>query len=506
MRRKQIIILGIVMGAALAGLLLTQAKYFQTAFKLKRSQFDYLVNRSIDQVVGFLEEQYSARLHAKASLLDNLPMQKAGGLYTTPICPGLHSDLPINGINIGIGYSETPLKYENSLSSGSLGQNGNNNLMNSIEKSRQALQERYGKAYDLVVVAHGEEPAGLSLEELIRETDLKGAIGEYLKENGLAAQAEYAVKEGGRFISMSSRFFERESSFTYHRKIYLGEEGTLFLSFPDETEDIVSVVLLLLPGLLITFLLVGCFTLCLMEIVKQKKLSVIKNDFINNMTHEFKTPISTISLAAQMLNDNAVRKSPKMLEHISTVINDETKRLRFQVEKVLQMSMFDNNKNPTLRLQEVDANVAIANIQHTFKLKVEKYGGTIAADLNADDSNIYVDEMHFTNVIFNLLDNAVKYRDEDRPLKLKITTRNLSDKQLEVTVADNGIGIRKDDLKKVFDKFYRVSTGNRHDVKGFGLGLAYVYKMVRAFGGEIRAESELKKGTKFILILPLTKN
>lgn len=195
-----------------------------------------------------------------------------------------------------------------------------------------------------------------------------------------------------------------------------------------------------------------------------------------------------------------------MLEHISTVINDETKRLRFQVEKVLQMSMFDNNKNPTLRLQEVDANVAIANIQHTFKLKVEKYGGTIAADLNADDSNIYVDEMHFTNVIFNLLDNAVKYRDEDRPLKLKITTRNLSDKQLEVTVADNGIGIRKDDLKKVFDKFYRVSTGNRHDVKGFGLGLAYVYKMVRAFGGEIRAESELKKGTKFILILPLTKN
>jgi Signal transduction histidine kinase len=222
------------------------------------------------------------------------------------------------------------------------------------------------------------------------------------------------------------------------------------------------------------------------------------------MTHEFKTPISTISLAAQMLNDNSVRKSPKMLEHISSVINDETKRLRFQVEKVLQMSMFDERQNPTLRLQEVDANLAIANIQHTFKLKVEKYGGSIEADLNAENAVVNVDEMHFTNVIFNLLDNAVKYRDEERPLRLKITTQDIPDNRLQIVIQDNGIGIRKDDLKKVFDKFYRVSTGNRHDVKGFGLGLAYVHKMVLAFKGEITVESELKKGTKFIVKLPLT--
>ena len=237
---------------------------------------------------------------------------------------------------------------------------------------------------------------------------------------------------------------------------------------------------------------------------RQKKLTEMKNDFINNMTHEFKTPISSISLAAQMLNDNSVRKSPKMLEHISNVINDETKRLRFQVEKVLQMSMFDRQK-ATLRLQDIDANVAIANIVHTFKLKVEKYGGSITADLDAEDAIVDVDEMHFTNVIFNLLDNAVKYRKDDNALKLRVSTRNLSGERLEITVADNGIGIRKDDLKKVFEKFYRVSTGNRHDVKGFGLGLAYVHKMISEFGGDITAESELGKGTKFIIILPLTK-
>jgi signal transduction histidine kinase len=231
----------------------------------------------------------------------------------------------------------------------------------------------------------------------------------------------------------------------------------------------------------------------------------MKNDFINNMTHEFKTPISSISLAAQMLNDQSVRKSPTMLQQISTVINDETKRLRFQVEKVLQMSMFEGRK-ATLKLQEVDANAVIFNIVNTFKLKVEKHSGRITANLDAMNGLVEVDEMHFTNVIFNLLDNAVKYRREDEPLQLTVASRNLSGERLEITIADNGIGIAKEDQKKIFDKFFRVSTGNRHDVKGFGLGLAYVKKMVTELGGEISVESQINVGTKFIIILPLLKN
>ena len=231
----------------------------------------------------------------------------------------------------------------------------------------------------------------------------------------------------------------------------------------------------------------------------------MKNDFINNMTHEFKTPISSISLAAQMLNDDSVRKSTAMMQHISTVINDETKRLRFQVEKVLQMSMFDRQK-ATLRIQNIDANLAISNIVSTFKLKVERYGGKIESNLEAGDAIVSVDEMHFTNVIFNLLDNAVKYRREDVPLLLIVSTSCLSGNKLEIRISDNGIGIKRDDLKKVFEKFYRVSTGNRHDVKGFGLGLAYVHKMVHELKGDIRVESEYGQGTTFIIILPLTKN
>ena len=228
----------------------------------------------------------------------------------------------------------------------------------------------------------------------------------------------------------------------------------------------------------------------------------MKNDFINNMTHEFKTPISTISLAAQMLNDQSVRKSPETLQHISNVINDETKRLRFQVEKVLQMSMFDKKKG-TLRMQDVDANLVISNVVNTFRLKVEKYGGRIDSNFDAVDAIVNVDEMHFTNVIFNLLDNAFKYRNENRPLQLSVSTRDISNQRLEIVIADNGIGIRKEDLKKIFEKFYRVSTGNRHDVKGFGLGLAYVHKMVTLMGGEIKTESELGRGTRFVITLPL---
>ena len=194
-----------------------------------------------------------------------------------------------------------------------------------------------------------------------------------------------------------------------------------------------------------------------------------------------------------------------MLSRVASVINSETRRLRFQVEKVLQMSMFEGRKS-TLKLTDVDANSAIFNIANTFKLTVERFGGSIETHLDAMNAIVEVDEMHFTNVIFNLLDNAVKYSREDVPPHLVITSRDLESDRLQITVADNGIGISKEDQKRIFEKFFRVNTGNRHDVKGFGLGLAYVKKMITELGGDITVESHLNKGTKFIIILPLSKS
>jgi two-component system phosphate regulon sensor histidine kinase PhoR len=276
--------------------------------------------------------------------------------------------------------------------------------------------------------------------------------------------------------------------------------------FPTKNEYISSSVTFLVPSVIFSFILLLTFTYTIYTIFRQKKLSEMKNDFVNNMTHELKTPVSTISLAAQMLKDTDITKNPDVFKHISGVIHDETKRLSFLVEKVLQISLFETQK-ATLKLKELDANDLLAGIASTFALKVEKYGGTIDIDLQAEDSTVYADEMHLTNVLFNLLDNAVKYRRPEVPLEWMARPGNDHGK-LRISIEDNGIGVKKEHLKKIFDRFYRIPTGNVHDVKGFGLGLAYVRKIVEEHGGSIRAEQQEEgfTGTKFIITLPLIKN
>ena len=230
----------------------------------------------------------------------------------------------------------------------------------------------------------------------------------------------------------------------------------------------------------------------------------MRNDFINNMTHELKTPISSISLAAQMLNDETVTKSSSMMSHLGGVINDEAKRLRFLVEKVLQMSMFERKK-AIFKMKQLDLNEMVESVANTFTLRVEHTEGKIYTEIEAVNSTIYVDEMHFQNVIFNLMDNAVKYRKPDRPINIYIRTWN-DDTSLYLSIRDTGVGIKKDNLKKVFERFYRVHTGNVHDVKGFGLGLAYVKKIIDLHKGDITVESEYGKGTKFTIKLPIIKD
>ena len=312
----------------------------------------------------------------------------------------------------------------------------------------------------------------------------------------------------GREVYRCADYSDAGSESSYSQPLFLNDPparmSIVKIHFPGKKDYIFDSVRFMIPSMIFTFVLLVTFIFTIYIVFRQKKLTEMKNDFINNMTHEFKTPISTISLAAQMLKDPAVGKSPTMFQHISGVINDETKRLRFQVEKVLQMSMFDRQK-ATLKNKELDANELIAGVINTFTLKVERYNGKIESELKATNSAIFADEMHITNVIFNLMDNAVKYKRPDADLQLTVKTWNEPGK-LMISIQDNGIGIKKENLKKIFEKFYRVHTGNLHDVKGFGLGLAYVKKIIMDHKGTIRAESELNVGTKFIIALPLLKN
>ena len=259
---------------------------------------------------------------------------------------------------------------------------------------------------------------------------------------------------------------------------------------------------LLLPSIALVALILSIFIVAIIIIFRQKQLNNMKNDFVNNMTHELKTPISTISLASQMLQDPGVGKTPETLKHISNVIKDETKRLSLQVEKVLQMAIFEKDKS-ILKLNEISINSLIKDIISNFSLKVTSKGGQITSNLKATNDMALIDEVHFTNVIFNLMDNALKY--SDKSLLLTIETWNEKE-NLFISIEDNGIGISKDDLKRIFEKFYRVSTGNLHNVKGFGLGLAYVKKIVSEHKGSIKVESEINIGTKFTITIPTLKN
>ncbi len=505
MKKSTIWAITIIMALTFAGLLYVQVMYMKNILRMRDDQFAEGVKRSLYAVTGNLEQDETQYF-----------LEEDVAQIETSVLPRYSSS---SGEQGGIQYSFTTPEGKK----GALTLQGDLNALDPTitltprqrqRPTHEILQEQYLKQRTLMNEVILRMISQSSTRPIAERAD-SGKVATYLRmelaNNGLDLPFEFAV-------------VNRQGAAVYHSAGYMPEQvgddnmfvQTLFpndtrnlmyylkVYFPTKRDYIMSSLNYIIPAFIMTFVLLVVFVITIYLIFRQKKLTDMKNDFINNMTHEFKTPISTISLAAQMLNDSSVRKSSNMLEHISNVINDETKRLRFQVEKVLQMSMFERQK-ATLKLQDVDANTIIENIIHTFKIKVEKYSGHIEAVLKAEQSIIHVDEMHFTNVIFNLLDNAVKYRREDESLKLSVTTRDVSGGRLEVTVADNGIGIRREDLKKIFEKFYRVPTGNLHDVKGFGLGLAYVNKMVRELGGQITVESELGQGTRFIITLPLAK-
>lgn len=504
MKKTTIWLLTIIMALAFCALLYIQIMYLNNMIRMSDEQFSGGVKRALYAVSTSLEQDETRYfLEEDAAAMQASLYQRADGsgslnyTFTTP--EGLEANIIIKENKNAL----TPLEQQSPTGS-------NVGKYRSLQETIRG-QYLYQKGLLNEVILN---ILSQSSNRPIHERADSASVASYLKtefqNNGLGSLPfEFAVvNRAGRIIYKSSGYnpaaINRNNIFvqTLFPNDPASRMNYIKVYFPTKYDYIMSSMNFIIPSFIFTLILLIVFIYTIVVAFKQKRLTEMKNDFINNMTHEFKTPISSISLAAQMLNDDSVRKSPGMMQHIATVINDETKRLRFQVEKVLQLSMFERQK-ATLRLLEIDANSAIANIVSTFKLKVESYGGKIEADLKADNALVEVDEMHFTNVIFNLLDNAVKYRREDEPLRLKVTTADNGDK-LEIRIADNGIGIKREDLKKIFEKFYRVSTGNRHDVKGFGLGLAYVHKMVRELGGTIRVESELGHGTTFIINLPLT--
>lgn len=521
MKRRTIWIIAVIMGISLIALLALQITYIEEMAKMKREQFNESVTRALYQTAHELELSETAdylekdvkATERRAAVNDsitmpsqalNAPAQQSHQYAVTGDDGTIYSSFEMHSITL----SPKQKKINKQLVIKA-------DKNNSIAEAQQMMQETIRKRYvyqrallDEVVFNILYTASDKPLKSRINFKMLDQTIRTELKNNGIDIAYHFTVNTyDGREIYRCPDFDAEGRDQAFSQCLFKNDPttktGTLVVHFPDINNYIFSSIRFMIPALIFTVILFVAIIFTIYMILRQKKLSEIRNDFVNNMTHELKTPISSISLASQMLNDDSVPKTEKLIQHLANIISDETKRLRFLVEKVLQMSMFEKNKT-AFKMKELDLNELVESIANSFSLRVEHTGGKIYTEIGAVDSSIYVEETHFSNVIFNLLDNAVKYRKPDEPINVYLTTWNEGDK-VYVSVRDTGIGIKRDNLKKIFEQFYRVHTGNRHDVKGFGLGLAYVKKVIDIHKGTITVDSELGKGTTFTIALDYIK-
>ncbi|MDH4459797.1 MAG: HAMP domain-containing sensor histidine kinase [Flectobacillus sp.] len=349
-----------------------------------------------------------------------------------------------------------------------------------------------------------------SLYDRINYVILDSLLRHEISMKGINLPFEYGVstQDEPRYLHFASSLSYKEKGLKNDKDTYTvnlfpndftNTGNYLRVYFPNQDQYVIrNMWVMYASSLLLILVMLGCFYVAVSTIVKQKQLADVKNDFINNMTHEFKTPISTISLATQMLQDKDVAANTIMFSRYLNIIKDENKRLGSQVEKVLQTAQMERG-DLQLKIGEVNVHEVIEQVLENISPQIEQKEGLIDLDLQALDPVILADEVHLTNIIFNLLDNANKYSPE-RPW-ITISTKNV-DNGLSFTISDKGIGMSKDSLKNIFDKFYRVPTGNVHDVKGFGLGLSYVKTIVEKHHAKINVQSTLGEGSSFEVILP----
>lgn len=509
MKKTTIWILIILMFLTFIGLITLQARYVRINAEMIESQFSVNVQQSLFQTVSLVEENEA--LEYLAQTLEGADYRNNANELLNITTPNQKFGKGIDSVSHGLKISSNQLNRPSIRLSTRHGKA-------TIEETSRYLQEKFQQNFsrsktilDQAVFRWMKESDNKEISDRLNFDDLNGILEKVLVNNGVNLPFFYSVvdNQGKVLYNCHKPFHEtiiNSQNNVYTQKLFPLEETThaayIQVVFPTKQNYIINSLNLLYPSIGLIFLILVIFVVAIIIIFRQKQLNNMKNDFVNNMTHEFKTPISTISLASQMLQDTAVGKTPESLKQISNVIRDETKRLSFQVEKVLQMAIFEREKS-SLNFNELEINSLIKDIINNFSLKVTSKGGMITSNLHAENDLALVDEVHFTNVIFNLMDNALKYA--DKSLLLTIETWNEKDNLL-ISIEDNGIGIKKEDLKRIFEKFYRVSTGNLHNVKGFGLGLAYVKKIISDHRGSIKVESEINIGTKFIITIPTLKN
>lgn len=520
MNRLNLGVISVLVGIALIALIAIQIYWIRSSVALKEEEFERSVNEALKITAYKLEKIATANKIAK-----KIKLRKQGVRVTKPGLPTLENPKG-NDVQVRIfeelstdssGVVTSRLSQKefigDSLNSQNhflpyellnASQNTSKNIENLRNELMQTKTEIVNDLFDELISINIYKDYKPKVDSLMLDSLLR----QELSNAGVTAKYVYSVSS--KLSNSKSRGNYKEAqkdcdSAGCYFKINLSPNNVfvtpqyLSLKFPNQKNYLLQTMwAMLVVSAGVIFILIIAFYYTIGTISKQKKLSVIKNDFISNMTHEFKTPISTISLAAEMLSDDTVTKTPEKQQRFVKMIRDENKRLSVLVESILQTSILDKGEFK-LKRSDLDVHDIINQAIQNTQLLLDQRQGSVQTNLQATKSIINADKVHLTNIVFNLIDNAVKYTKES-PF-IVISTRDVEN-GIEISVKDNGIGISKENLKKIFEKFYRVPTGNVHNVKGFGLGLSYVQAVVQKHNGTINVESEVGKGSTFKIVMP----
>jgi two-component system phosphate regulon sensor histidine kinase PhoR len=513
MKRKTIVLLAIFFFLAISGLILIQLYWIRDAIAITDQQFRYLANKALESVVLDLEEKELIK-----NIVQDLDPASTDSITAivpanSPLARKLQGYQPNSALlkMYGLNNPDQPIAITSSGHKIFISAEVTSPFSTdeTTEPSPQIINsEISGRVSNKIVFLENV------MEKILRATP---DIRERMDPEVLNHQLRTALNNVGIYLDYEFSIRSGRYGNIWNTPGFTNKPGTnkfiiqLFPNDPVPSQN--QIVLYCLQeqhykfekignlgflSLIFALILLVLSTGTFIVIFRQKKMSEIRNDFINNMTHELKTPISTISLASQMMADKSISEKDKNIDDLAKVISDESMRLKFQVEKVLQMAIFEKIKMK-LNMVELDVHSILEKATENYTLQIGNRNGHIKKDFQAIISLAMVDEIHFLNSISNLIDNAIKYSKEDP--YIIISTRN-NKKGILVIIEDKGIGISKENLKRIFDKFFRVPSGNVHNVKGFGLGLSYVKKIIEEHNGTIKAESQINKGTKFIIFLP----
>ncbi len=509
MNKRSLTIVSIIYSVALIALIGFQAHWLKKDFSLKEELFEDKVLKALNNTSSTLERLDTTSSY-KRTVTRTQAMITKGSLF-----PSLRVKTELSVDSNGkqtIKYIQKDVILDSALKSGNV---TDKSFIETYLKNKSEIQN---STSDLLKAGF---PTGSDFFEKTTATSyynnykqkvdtflLDSVLNVEMRKNGIRANYNYyltSLYPGSPHHSdlIKAEHMADSLGVVYKKNLSpsnrFANPEYLILHFPQQNKAIFrELIWLLFISVLVIFILTFSFYYIIANSLKQKKLSQIKTDFINNMTHEFKTPISTISLASEMLSDTSIAHTPEKQARFLKMIRDENKRLSVLVESILQTSILDKGEFK-LKLTELDVheiiNVAINNTQ----LLISQRNGVITTSLKASKYKLQADKIHLTNIIFNLIDNAVKYSKEN-PV-IEVNTFNTAE-GLMITIKDNGIGISKDNQRKIFEKFYRVPTGNVHNVKGFGLGLSYVLAVVLKHNGTISVDSDLGKGSTFKIHLP----